>query len=167
MPNITILNGEETGKTYSWTADQIRIGRNSANDFVIANASVSGVHCIIERCESGWRVRDLDSTNGTRVNDQRVEMANVRRNDVITLGDIALSLRGDDVPESEPGVVESVGAIPRTTIVMRPATSPVGSVEGFGKKSESKKVLNVIIGVASALILVLIVIVLLKLFGVL
>jgi len=107
MPNITILNGEETGKTYSWTADQIRIGRNSANDFVIANASVSGVHCIIERCESGWRVRDLDSTNGTRVNDQRVEMANVRRNDVITLGDIALSLRGDDVPESEPGVVES------------------------------------------------------------
>ena len=39
MPNITILNGEEIGKTYSWTADQIRIGRNSANDFVIANAS--------------------------------------------------------------------------------------------------------------------------------
>lgn len=50
---------------------------------------------------------------------------------------------------------------------MRPATASVGSVEGFGKKSESKKVLNVIIGVASALILVLIVIVLLKLFGVL
>ncbi len=142
MPNITILNGDEIGKTYSWTAEKIRIGRNSANDFVISNASVSGEHCFIERCETGWRVKDLDSTNGTRVNETRISMANVYRNDVIQLGDIALSLRGDDVPESDPGVTENAEAIPRTTIVMRPSTSASGPVEGFGKKSESKKMLN-------------------------
>ena len=162
MPNITILNGEEIGKTYSWTSDQIRIGRNSANDFVISNASVSGEHCIIERCEGGWRVKDLDSTNGTRVNDQRITMATVRRNDVVTLGDIALSIRGDDVPEAEPGQVESVDSIPRTTIVMRPTVTPAKPAEGFGKKSESKKTLNVLIGAIIALILVLVVLLALK-----
>lgn len=166
MPNITILNGEEIGKTYSWTADQIRIGRNSANDFVIANASVSGEHCIIERCEGGWRVKDLDSTNGTRVNDQRITMATVRRNDVITLGDIALSIRGDDVPEAEPGKVESVDSIPRTTIVMRPAATPTKPVEGFGKKSESKKALNLIIGVSIVAVVALLVVLGLKLAGI-
>lgn len=165
MPNITILNGEEIGKTYSWTADQIRIGRNSANDFVIANASVSGEHCVIERCEGGWRVKDLDSTNGTRVNDQRITMATVRRNDVITLGDIALSIRGDDVPEADPGKVESVDSIPRTTIVMRPSVTVTKPVEGFGKKSESKKALNLIIVVSIAVIVVLAVVLFLKMSG--
>lgn len=165
MPNITILNGEEIGKTYSWTADPIRIGRNSANDFVIANASVSGEHCVIERCEGGWRVKDLDSTNGTRVNDQRITMATVRRNDVIAFGDIAVSIRGDDVPEAEPGAVESVDSIPRTTIVMRPSVTPTTPVDGFAKKSESKKMLNLIIGISIAAIMVLAAVLMWKLFA--
>ena len=135
MPNITILNGEEIGKTYSWTADQIRIGRNSANDF---------------------------STNGTRVNDQRITMATLRRNDVVTLGDIAISIRGDDVPEAEPGQVESVDSIPRTTIVMRPTVTPTKPAEGFSKKSESKKMLNLLIGAIIVIILVAFVVLLMK-----
>lgn len=163
MPNITVLNGEEIGKTYSWTADQIRIGRNQANDFVIVNASVSGEHCIIEKCEDGWRVKDLDSTNGTKLNDQRISMAMLHRDDVVTLGDIALSLRGDDLPEADPGYVEAAESIPRTTIVMRPTAAAAAPVEGFAKKSESKKALNVILtiviiailGVAAVLILML------------
>lgn len=164
MPNITILNGEEIGKTYAWTSDQIRIGRNSANDFVIGNASVSGEHCVIERCEGGWRVKDLNSTNGTRINDQRITMATVRRNDVITFGDIAVSIRGDDVPEAEPGTVESVDSIPRTTIVMRPTVVSGRPVDGFAKKSESKKALNLIIVVSIVVIIVLAIVLVFKIF---
>ena len=111
-------------------------------------------------------MKDLDSTNGTRVNDQRISMTTVRRNDVITLGDIALSIRGDDVPEAEPGKVESVDSIPRTTIVMRPAVTPTKPVEGFGRKSESKKALNLIIIASIVAIVVLAVVLLLKLTGV-
>lgn len=145
MPNITILNGDEQGKTYEWTADAIRIGRNSANDFVISNSSVSGEHCIIEACESGWRVKDLDSTNGSSINSQRITMATIHRNDVLTVGDISLAFRGEDVPEADPGTVESVDSIPRTTIVMRPSAKNTKPVEGFSKKSETKKLLNVFI----------------------
>ncbi|MEG1479419.1 MAG: FHA domain-containing protein [Kiritimatiellia bacterium] len=154
MPNITILNGDEIGKTYEWTAEQIRLGRHAANDFVVNNASVSGEHCLIERSEGGWRVKDLDSTNGTRVNDQKITIATIHRNDVITLGDISISIRGDDVPEADAGVTESIDSIPRTTIVMRPATA-TRTTEGFAKKSESKKMLNAIIVFAVIVILVL------------
>lgn len=167
MPNITILNGDEIGKSYRWAADQIRIGRNSANDFVISNASVSGEHCIIERCDGGWRVKDLDSTNGTRVNKVRITMTTVHRNDVINLGDIALSITGDDVPEADPGVTENVDSIPRTTIVMRPTTASSRPVEGFTKKSESKKTLNLIIGVSIVVIIALAAVLVLKLLGIL
>ncbi|MDO4528515.1 MAG: FHA domain-containing protein [bacterium] len=148
MPNITILNGEEQGKTYEWTSDSIRIGRNSANDFVITNASVSGEHCIIEACESGWRVKDLDSTNGSSINSQRITMSNIYRNDVLAVGDISLAFRGDDVPEADPSTVESVDSIPRTTIVMRPTIKSSKPVEGFSKKSETKKTLNMLITLA-------------------
>jgi pSer/pThr/pTyr-binding forkhead associated (FHA) protein len=145
MPIIEILNGEEIGRTYEWGSDNgIRVGRNSANDFVIANASVSGEHCIIEPCDGGWRIKDNDSTNGTRLNDQRITMSMLHRNDVIAFGDIVTTIRGEDVPEAATNV-ESVESIPRTTIVMRPQASTSGPVDGFSKKSESKKLFNMII----------------------
>jgi pSer/pThr/pTyr-binding forkhead associated (FHA) protein len=145
MPTLTILNGEETGRTYEWASNSgIRIGRNGANDFVIANASVSGEHAIIEPCDGGWRIKDNDSTNGTRLNDQRITMSMLHRNDVIAFGDIVTTIRGEDVPEAATNV-ESVESIPRTTIVMRPQASTSGPVDGFSKKSESKKLFNMII----------------------
>lgn len=166
MPTITILNGDEVGRTYEWSAGNgIRIGRNSANDFVIANASVSGEHCIIEPCDGGWRIKDNDSTNGTRLNDQRITMAMLHRNDVISFGDIAATIRGEDVPESEPTNVESVESIPRTTIVMRPSNDSARAVDGFTKKSESKKLFNVIIVVSVIAIIIAAIALVLKLNG--
>ena len=165
MPSITILNGEETGRTYEWSAGTgIRVGRNAANDFVITNASVSGEHCIIEPCEGGWRIKDNDSTNGTRLNDQPITMAMLHRNDVIKFGDIVASSRGEDVPEAESNV-ESVESIPRTTIVMRPSDAATRPVDGFTKKSESKKLFNVIIVCAVIAIVVLAVMLLMKTSG--
>jgi pSer/pThr/pTyr-binding forkhead associated (FHA) protein len=165
MPNLTILNGDEQGKTYEWTSDGIRIGRNSANDFVIANASVSGEHCIIERSEGGWRVKDLDSTNGSSINNQRITMSTIYRNDVLKLGDITLSFRGDDVPEADPSTVENVDSIPRTTIVMRPTVKNAKPVDGFAKKSETKKMLNILIILAIIAIVVLLGVLIAKMFG--
>lgn len=75
-------------------------------------------------------------------------MATIYRNDVLTLGDISLAFRGEDVPEADPGTVESVDSIPRTTIVMRPSAKTTKPVEGFSKKSETKKTLNTLITLA-------------------
>ncbi len=171
MPTLVVLNGDSIGQEYTWTSERIRIGRLPANDFVVNNASVSGEHCLIERAESGWRVKDLGSTNGTRLNDshgERVSIAALHRNDVLMIGDISLSVRGDDVPEANPGQVESVDSIPRTTIIMRPQAG--GSrlqAEGFSKKSESKKMLNLLLGGVIILIFIIAVALILKLLGLL
>ena len=58
--------------------------------------------------------------------------------------------------------IESVDSIPRTTSVMRPTVTPTKPAEGFSKKSESKKVLNLLIGAIVAIILVAGVVLLLK-----
>lgn len=166
MPKVIIVDGEEIGKEYTWSADMIRIGRNHANDFVISNASVSGEHCVIEKFEGGWRIRDLDSTNGTKQNNQPIQMAVLYRGDVISLGDISLSLSGDDVPLGDPNQVEAADSIPRTTIIMRP-TKVSGPTEGFTKRSEPKKALNIILIIVIAAILAVALILILMLLGIL
>ena len=50
----------------------VRLGRATDNDVVIANQRVSRYHAQLRWVESSWLVYDLDSTNGTWVDNQRV-----------------------------------------------------------------------------------------------
>jgi hypothetical protein len=50
----------------------VRLGRATDNDVVIANQRVSRYHAQLRWVESSWLVYDLDSTNGTWVDGQRV-----------------------------------------------------------------------------------------------
>jgi hypothetical protein len=53
-------------------AGVVRVGRATDNDIAIANTRVSRYHAQLRWVESSWLVYDLDSTNGTFVDEQRV-----------------------------------------------------------------------------------------------
>ncbi|MCB9113279.1 MAG: FHA domain-containing protein, partial [Anaerolineales bacterium] len=55
--------------------DLIQIGRDPSNDVVLSSPSVSRFHAQLERVGQRYRVTDLRSSNGTFVNDERVEGA--------------------------------------------------------------------------------------------
>jgi Protein of unknown function (DUF3662)/FHA domain len=79
----------------------VRIGRASDNDLSIANQRVSRYHAQVRWVAEGWLVYDLDSTNGTFVDDQPVTGANPRRlgpGSVLRLGDHELRAE-TSVPE--------------------------------------------------------------------
>lgn len=62
------------------------IGRSESNDIHIDNLAVSGSHARIF-CESGrFVIEDLNSTNGTYVNDRRIAKHQLTHNAVITIG---------------------------------------------------------------------------------
>ena len=66
-----------------------RIGRDSENDLVFENLSISRRHAQIERASDGtYYLKDLGSTNGTLVNDQRlgVDPRPLAEDDRITIG---------------------------------------------------------------------------------
>ena len=50
----------------------MRLGRAADNDVAIANQRVSRYHAQLRWVESSWLVYDLDSTNGTLVDQERV-----------------------------------------------------------------------------------------------
>ena len=68
------------------TRDVTLIGRREYCDVVVPHASLSKRHCILVRTDGLLIVRDLISTNGTKVNGQRVMWAALLPNDKLTLG---------------------------------------------------------------------------------
>ena len=80
------------------------IGRGAACEVVLNHPSVSRRHAELERLPAGaWRIRDLRSRNGTRVNEVPVNEQVLRPGDVVQIGQFALRLVDEDQP-SLPGV---------------------------------------------------------------
>ncbi|MCL1919778.1 MAG: FHA domain-containing protein [Kiritimatiellaeota bacterium] len=114
-----------------------RIGRREGNDWMIQDGSVSGTHCEIEKTKTGFELRDLGSTNGTKVNGETVKVSGIFKNDIILIGDVSLTIDGDDVPQTRTGDTQSIS---RTTIVIPSQPSTQAPPEAFAKKSNSNRV---------------------------
>jgi len=66
--------------------DTLLVGRNSVNDIVIDNLSVSAQHAKIESIGNDFLFVDLQSENGSFVNDQHVKSHWLKDGDVVTIG---------------------------------------------------------------------------------
>ena len=80
--------------------DFVTIGRGEGNDVIIISPFVSRQHITLQRGESGWLVRDLNSRNGSRLNKSPVsDDSTGYLGDVIEIGDVVITLlgSGDDV----------------------------------------------------------------------
>src|SRR5438874_12578170 len=63
--------------------DLTLVGRQEGCDLRIQHKSVSKMHCVIAKTDGLLLLRDLGSTNGTRVNGQRVRRAALLPNDLL------------------------------------------------------------------------------------
>jgi pSer/pThr/pTyr-binding forkhead associated (FHA) protein len=67
------------------------IGRSTGADFILDAALVSRVHCqLLALPDGGLEVRDLESTNGTYVNGDRVERVRLTSGDRVQVGRVEL-----------------------------------------------------------------------------
>ena len=67
------------------------IGRATGADFIVDAALISRVHCRVTALAGGeLEVRDLESTNGTYVNGERIETARLAPGDRLQVGRVQL-----------------------------------------------------------------------------
>lgn len=71
-PKLVIKRQDGQFRELEWESATITIGRDGANDIVIDHPLASRRHARLERTEEGFAVRDLESTNGTFVNQERI-----------------------------------------------------------------------------------------------
>jgi DNA-binding NtrC family response regulator len=83
---VEVVSGADAGLVRDIEASVIRIGARRGNDLQLSDSKVSGLHCEIRLDERGYRLRDLDSTNGTYVSGLRVNDVYVPPGVQIALG---------------------------------------------------------------------------------
>lgn len=88
---LVIRTGVEAGHRLELKPGRYRLGRTSDNDFVIDDATVSGAHCEITVGDEVV-VRDLDSTNGTFIDGERITEASLKIGQKLKLGDVETGL---------------------------------------------------------------------------
>lgn len=90
--SITVAAGPDQGLTLEAAGRTVRVGTADDCDLVLQDDTVSRHHCEIELTEAGYRIRDLDSTNGTRANGLQVQDAGGTGPIELLLGETRLAL---------------------------------------------------------------------------
>ena len=79
--------------TFRLTTGSIKtVGRAPRADFILDVALVSRLHCRLTAGDDALEVLDLKSTNGTFVNDKRVEKASLAKGDRLRIGRVELTV---------------------------------------------------------------------------
>ena len=103
---ITFINGEEAGKTFEFVLPRITVGREDANDLRLPTAGVSRFHATFkqELQQGGWSVEDQGSTNGVKVNGERISgKFFLAENDQVKIGEQILMV--SDLSGEPPKIV--------------------------------------------------------------
>lgn len=90
------------GSAYPVRALETRIGRDSGNDIVLHDKTVSRLHAVLCRQGDGYEIRNLSEVNGTCVNGKPADRVSMRNGDVIMFGNTALRFV-QIVPEGNSG----------------------------------------------------------------
>jgi predicted component of type VI protein secretion system len=113
MPKL-IITTESQGKIgYEFTEQVISIGRSPDNMIIIEDPSVSSRHAQLERVGETYRLKDLGSTNGTRVNGLPVTETALRFDDRVRFGGVESRFESDtqgSQPLPELGHIEAAPA---------------------------------------------------------
>ena len=88
MARITlrILDGADRGRIFENISTPLTIGREEGNPIQLNDERISRFHLKIQEDEGKLVLTDLESTNGTKVNGEPVQLWRLRPGDVINLG---------------------------------------------------------------------------------
>ena len=145
--SLRFESGERRGETIPITGTGITVGRKPGQSLQILDNSVSGKHAELVVDEQGVLLRDVGSTNGTRVGDQRVLETRLAHGDAVHFGNIHLTFQdaraGGALATANAGPKASLANAP--TVVSNAHAAPARVAEGVDRVSadviaRSKKV---------------------------
>ena len=83
---IRVLDGADRGRVFQNLAPPITIGREEGNTIQLNDERISRYHVKIQEDHNRLVITDLESTNGTKVNGEDVQLRILRYGDMIALG---------------------------------------------------------------------------------
>jgi pSer/pThr/pTyr-binding forkhead associated (FHA) protein len=113
MAKLVILTQGMNGRVHELKADKTTIGRVEDNTFQIAEPSVSSHHCEVLLRGNEVVIKDLNSTNGTFINDEKITESVLKPGQKLRLGQIELQLEnGASAAPAASGATSSAAPAP-------------------------------------------------------
>jgi hypothetical protein len=162
MAKLVLLSAGMTGRTLELKLEKTTIGRVEDNAFQIPEPSVSSHHCEVLLRGNDVVVRDLNSTNGTFINGEKISEAPLKTGQVLRLGQIEMRLE-PDVPPPAPKKVDQTLVMQRGVNLNELETGARGpgfdtKGTGFSKKEDkANKIFWIAAGGFGFLIVVLLI----------
>jgi pSer/pThr/pTyr-binding forkhead associated (FHA) protein len=101
MSKLVILNQGMTGRTFELSTEHTTVGRVEDNTFQISDGSVSSHHAEIILRGTEILIRDLNSTNGTFINNEKVTEMVLKPGQTLRFGQVELKI-DDGKPVTAP-----------------------------------------------------------------
>jgi pSer/pThr/pTyr-binding forkhead associated (FHA) protein len=173
MAKLVILTQGLSGRAHELNVDRTTIGRVEDNTFQITEASISSHHCEVLLRGSEVVIKDLNSTNGTFIDDQPITESVLKPGQTLRLGTLELKLEtgaaapvpanatSDAPAKTPPKKLESTMVIPRgvsLTDLESGGRPPAFDTTAFSKKRNRA---GIYFWIAAGVVVVVIVVLLL------
>lgn len=141
MPKLLLKFNAAVIKEIPFDKDSFSVGRKPDNDIVIDNPAISGHHCKISVQGGTYFVEDLESTNGTFVNEKRVKKSGLHHSDVVGLAKHALVFIEDAPPPEAPAPAKAPEPAADATMMISPQKQAelVAAASSFSKTGVSER----------------------------
>ncbi|MGA0040385.1 MAG: FHA domain-containing protein [Pirellulales bacterium] len=83
---LRVLHGADRGKVFEHLATPVSVGREEGNTIQLNDERISRYHLKLQEDDDKVILTDLESTNGTKVNGEDIQVRIVRHGDMIALG---------------------------------------------------------------------------------
>jgi hypothetical protein len=83
---LRVLDGADRGRVYDELSTPVTIGREEGNSLQLNDERVSRFHVKIQEDQDKIVITDLESTNGTKVNGEDIQLRILRYGDIISMG---------------------------------------------------------------------------------
>jgi transcriptional regulator with GAF, ATPase, and Fis domain len=121
-PRLAAIAGKLKGAIFAINEETLVIGRETAANLCIADASVSRRHSKIEKKDEGFVITDLESLNGTFINDVPVKSRILEHGDRVRIGDsqfLFLTHDGEATSKSSDVRLDAAHVVSGSTIQIR------------------------------------------------
>jgi Nif-specific regulatory protein len=101
-PRLVAVDGQWKGTLFPLEEPEVQFGRDSSNQILLTDPSVSRAHCVMEATPAGYRLKDLESRNGTFVNGIPIRTHELQNGDRVEVGRSAfIYLTQDEDPVTD------------------------------------------------------------------
>src|SRR6266404_2005173 len=139
MPKLHILSGQLEGKVFDLLEERVTAGRGLDNLIRMEDGTISHHHAMFVLEGDGYKIRDLNSTNGTRVNGMRITETKLNNGDQVRMGSVEMRFESDIKKASQPLPPTSTGVDLAQVGAGHAPPPSFGSASPFGRKQAGKR----------------------------